>query len=182
MRKFLRIFFWSHGAPLGYLGSLSQKGHPEIFSKWVLINLTNPLRHPAPLVDPLLTKNLETAGPWCAPLRRCSGRPWLSVCWNPFWLFQILVHPKFPLQSQNHIHFDGSTLFFSGPKPVHLWFRRRRHLPGWLEGEGIQCGPFQAMLSSSLQPRLWGPRGVRPTRHLRLPNWVVRLRAHNFPI
>ena len=63
--KFLRIFFWSHGAPLGYLGSLSQKGHPEIFSKWVLINLSNPLRHPAPLVDPLLTKNLDTAGPWC---------------------------------------------------------------------------------------------------------------------
>ena len=65
MRKFLRKFFWSHGAPLGYLGSLSQKGHPEIFSKWVLINLSNPLRHPAPLVDPLLTKNLDTAGPWC---------------------------------------------------------------------------------------------------------------------
>ena len=65
MRKFLRNFFWSHGASLGYLGSLSQKGHPEIFSKWVLINLSNPLRHPAPLVDPLLTKNLDTAGPWC---------------------------------------------------------------------------------------------------------------------
>ena len=65
MRKFLRIFFWSHGAPLGYLGSLSQKGHPEIFSKWVLMNLSNPLRHSASLVDPLLTKNLDTAGPWC---------------------------------------------------------------------------------------------------------------------
>ena len=65
MRKFLRNFFWSHGTPLGYLGSLSQKGHPEIFSKWVLINLSNPLRHPGPLVDPLVTKNLDTAGPWC---------------------------------------------------------------------------------------------------------------------
>ena len=52
-------------APLGYLGSLSQKGHPKIFSKWVLINLSNPLRHPATLVDPLLTKNLDTVGPWC---------------------------------------------------------------------------------------------------------------------
>ena len=62
MRKFLRNFFWSHGAPLGYLGSLSQKGHPEIFSKWVLINLSNPLRHPAPLVDPLLTKTLIRLG------------------------------------------------------------------------------------------------------------------------
>ena len=51
--------------PLGYLGSLSQKGPPEIFLKWVLFNLSNPLRHPAPLVDPLLTKNLDTAGPWC---------------------------------------------------------------------------------------------------------------------
>ena len=71
MRKFLRNFFWSHGAPLGYLGSLSQKGHPEIFSKWVLINLSNPLRHPAPLVDPLLTKKLDTAGPWCALI--CLG-------------------------------------------------------------------------------------------------------------
>ena len=49
-----------------YLGPLSQKGRPEIFSKWVLINLSNPLRHPEPLVDPLLTKNLDTAGPWCA--------------------------------------------------------------------------------------------------------------------
>ena len=65
MRKFLTIFFWSHGTLLGYLGSLSQKGLPEIFSKWVLINLSNPLRHPAPLVDPLLTKKLDTAGPWC---------------------------------------------------------------------------------------------------------------------
>ena len=64
MRKFLRIFFLSHGALLGYLESLSQKGHPEIFSKWVLINLSNPQRHPTPLVDPLLTKNLDTAGPW----------------------------------------------------------------------------------------------------------------------
>ena len=62
MRKFLRKFFWYHRAPLGYL---SQKGHPEIFSKWVLINLSNPLRHPAPLVDPLLTKKFDTAGPWC---------------------------------------------------------------------------------------------------------------------
>ena len=68
MRKFLRKFFWSHGTPLGYLGSLSQKGRPEIFSKWVLINLSNPLRHPEPLVDPLLTKNLDTAGPWCGLL------------------------------------------------------------------------------------------------------------------
>ena len=67
MRKFLRNFFWSHGTLLGYLGSLSQRGRPEIFSKWVLINLSNPLRHPAPLVDPLLTKNLDMAGPWCAP-------------------------------------------------------------------------------------------------------------------
>ena len=61
MRKFLRIFFWSHGTLLGYLGSLSQKAVPEIFSKWVLINLSNPLRHPKPLVDPLLTKILDTA-------------------------------------------------------------------------------------------------------------------------
>ena len=68
MRKFLKKKFWSHGTPLGYLGSLSQKGPPEIFLKWVLFNLSNPLRHPAPLVDPLLTKNLDTAGPWCGPL------------------------------------------------------------------------------------------------------------------
>ena len=45
MRKFLRIFFWSHGTLLGYLGSLSHKGLPEMFSEWVLINLSNPLRH-----------------------------------------------------------------------------------------------------------------------------------------
>ena len=70
MRKFLRKKFWSHCTPLGYLGSLSQKGLPEIFSKWVLINLSNPLRHPVPLVDPLLTKNLDTAGPWCENARR----------------------------------------------------------------------------------------------------------------
>ena len=68
MRKFLRKKFGSHGTPLGYLGSLSQKGRPEIFSKWVLINFSNPLRHPEPLVDPLLTKNLAAAGPWCALL------------------------------------------------------------------------------------------------------------------
>ena len=48
---------WISGRPL-FL-------YPEIFSKWVLINLSNPLRHPAPLVDPLLTKILDTAGPWC---------------------------------------------------------------------------------------------------------------------
>ena len=38
---------------------------PYFLPKWVLINLSNPLRHPVPLVDPLLTKNLDTAGPWC---------------------------------------------------------------------------------------------------------------------
>ena len=81
MRKFLRKFFWSHGAPLGYLGSLSQKGHPEIFSKWVLINLSNPLRHPVPLVDPLLTKNLDTAGPWCVEIRPDTGLR-SSILWN----------------------------------------------------------------------------------------------------
>ena len=70
MRNFLKQNFWSHGTPLGYVGSLSQKGPPEIFSKWVLFNLSNPLRHPAPLVDPLLTKNLDTAGPWCGRWRR----------------------------------------------------------------------------------------------------------------
>ena len=78
MRKFLRIFFWSHGTLLGYLGSLSQKGLPEIFSKWVLINLSNPLRHPVPLVDPLLTKNLDTAGPWCAVSKK--GHFHLLLC------------------------------------------------------------------------------------------------------
>ena len=57
-----------HGTLLGYLGSLSQRGLPEIFSKWFLINLSNSLRHPAPLVDPLLTKNLDTTGPWCVQL------------------------------------------------------------------------------------------------------------------
>ena len=65
MRKILRNVFWSHGTLLGYLGSLSQKGHPEIFSKWVLINLSNPLRHPVPQADPLQSKNLDTAGLWC---------------------------------------------------------------------------------------------------------------------
>ena len=73
MRNFLKQNFWSHGTPLGYVGSLSQKGPPEIFSKWVLFNLSNPLRHPAPLVDPLLTKNLDTAGPWCAIF--CPSNP-----------------------------------------------------------------------------------------------------------
>ena len=72
MRKFLRYFFWSHGTLLGYLGSLSQKAVPEIFSKWVLINLSNPLRHPAPFCDPLLTKNLDTAGPWCVLESSCG--------------------------------------------------------------------------------------------------------------
>ena len=65
MRTFMINFFRSHGSPIGYLGSLSQKGLPEIFSKWVVNNLSKPLRHPTPLVDPLLTKNLDTAGPWC---------------------------------------------------------------------------------------------------------------------
>ena len=66
----MRNFFGSHGTLLGYLGSLSQKAVPEIFSKWVLINLSNPLRHPAPLVDPLVTKNLDTAGPWCVEYQK----------------------------------------------------------------------------------------------------------------
>ena len=104
MRKFLRKFFWSHGTLLGYLGSLSQKGRPEIFSKWVLINLSNPLRHPAPLVDPLHTKNLDTAGPWCGMIHRhehdksslllsprnmCCLKwgfgDYLLDCWNVVW-------------------------------------------------------------------------------------------------
>ena len=74
MGKFLRKFFWSHGTLLGYLGSLSQKGRPEIFSKWILSNLSNPLRHPEPLVDPLLTKNLDTAGPQCElPIKKTNS-------------------------------------------------------------------------------------------------------------
>ena len=79
MRKILRKIFWSHWTPLGYLGSLSQKGRPKIFSKWVLINLSNPLRHPEPLVDPLLTKNHETAGPRCGVF---------------FWRWSFLIGPN----------------------------------------------------------------------------------------
>ena len=65
---------------LGYLGSLSQKGHPEIFSKWVLINLSNPLRHPAPLVNPLLPKNHGTAGPWCGVINICNNFTVALIC------------------------------------------------------------------------------------------------------
>ena len=98
MRKFLRNFFWSHGAPLGYLGSLSQKGHPEIFSKWVLINLSNPLRHPAPLVDPLLTKNLDTARPWCVGICLQSflsgekSNQFHQILWSCFPVFIMAIN------------------------------------------------------------------------------------------
>ena len=119
MRKFLRIFFWSHGTLLGYLGSLSQKAVPEIFSKWVLINLSNPLRHPAPLVDPLVTKNLDTAGPWCEVvfpqcsrylfnIRSQNSNPsrwvigllfWIKILYLP-WLFTSGMATKV-MQSRN---------------------------------------------------------------------------------
>ena len=92
MRKFLRKFFWSHGTLLGYLGSLSQKGHPEIFSKWVLTNLSNPLRHPEPLVDPLLTKNLVTAGPRCDDDTEQKDS-WLIDCMH------ALTCNRFPIRS-----------------------------------------------------------------------------------
>ena len=119
MRIFLRILFWSHGTLLGYLGSLSQKWHPEIFSKWVLINLSNPLRHPAALVDPLLTKNLDTAGLWCVPffvsrLYVAAAAPssgldgggycslltknrWHTVCRKHFSGSSFLIKNEFPL-------------------------------------------------------------------------------------
>ena len=111
MRKFLKKIFWSHGTPLGYLGSLSQKGPPEIFLKWVLFNLSNPLRHPAPLVDPLLTKNLDTAGPWCAHVKfKWNPQPQPTVnnqrrhVFVTTYLFEILLnHSKFifhPLNTQ----------------------------------------------------------------------------------
>ena len=105
MRKFLRKFFWSHGAPLGYLGSLSQKGHPEIFSKWVLINLSNLLRHPAPLVDPLLTKNLDTAGPWCVILIKET------------WIFWIVN----PMDWREAFHHRVNVLRLRTSKSLEIW-------------------------------------------------------------
>ena len=40
--------FWSHGTPLGYLGSLSWDPLGRIFSKCVFLNLLNPLGLPIP--------------------------------------------------------------------------------------------------------------------------------------
>ena len=39
MRKFFKIFFWSLGTPVGYLGSLSQDPLGRIFSKCAFLNL-----------------------------------------------------------------------------------------------------------------------------------------------
>ena len=52
-----------------------QKRHPKIFCKWPRMFYGNPLEAPIPLVAPLLTKNLDTAGPWCVllyPGKRCQ--------------------------------------------------------------------------------------------------------------
>ena len=122
MRKFLRIFFWSHGAPLGYLGSLSQKGHPEIFSKWVLTNLSNPLRHPAPLVDPLLTKNLDTAGPWCVECqKRVTVSSKIGICFHSIILCSRSMHYK---QLSNYYYNWGSLK----NRVWHFWLKSRRAL------------------------------------------------------
>ena len=96
MKKNLRNFFWSHGTLLGYLGSLSQKGLPEIFSKWVLINLSNPLRHPVPLVDPLLTKNIDTAGPWCVALGTEYQGPCQKTLTDTIAIDCVFVFPTSP--------------------------------------------------------------------------------------
>ena len=124
MRKFLRNFFWSHGTLIGYLGSLSQKGLPEIFSKWVLINLSNPLRPPALLVDPLLTKNLDSAGPWCVIQRYSEYLNCLAGCSQGWWEEKVMKHDNhmverlyenslYTNESQNsHKHHRAPVLFF----------------------------------------------------------------------
>ena len=48
MRKFFKIFFWSLGTPVGYLGSLSQDPLGRIFSKCAFLNLLSPLALPLP--------------------------------------------------------------------------------------------------------------------------------------
>ena len=123
MRKYLRKIFWSHGTPLGYLGSLSRKGRSKIFSKWVLINLSNPLGHPEPLVDPLLTKNLDRAGPWCEIFR--PGIPFRPLDEQALNDSYVLTHRLMQVQGDYAV---GGTLFvISSLCPVVSKLRQDRN-------------------------------------------------------
>ena len=59
MRKFFQKKFGPLGPPLGYLGSLSQKGLGKIFSKCVFLNHLSPLGLPIPSYALLPAKKLK---------------------------------------------------------------------------------------------------------------------------
>ena len=60
------------GPPLGYLGSLSQKGLGKIFSKCGFLNLLSPLGLPIPSFALLPAKKLKIFPRGCAITQRCN--------------------------------------------------------------------------------------------------------------
>ena len=59
MRKILTQKFWSLGTSLGSMGSLSQKGPPEIFSNVVFLHPWGPNKAPSNAFEPLLVEKLK---------------------------------------------------------------------------------------------------------------------------
>ena len=67
MRKFLGQKFWSHGTPLGSLGSLSQ-GDVSLWFDWhYFLVIRGPCDHPVIVALHAQAEILKTAGAWCAP-------------------------------------------------------------------------------------------------------------------
>ena len=65
MRKILTQKFWSLGTSLGSMGSLSQKGPPEIFSNVVFLHPWGQNKAPNNAFEPLLEKKLKTVPTRC---------------------------------------------------------------------------------------------------------------------
>ena len=66
MTKILTKNFWSHGTPLGSLGSGSQVDVHLGFSNFQILVIWGPYDSPVPLAVETQAKNPKTAGAWCA--------------------------------------------------------------------------------------------------------------------
>ena len=65
MRKILTQKFWSLGTSMGSMGSVSQKGPPEIFSNVVFLHPWGPNKAPSNAFDPSLAEKLITVPTRC---------------------------------------------------------------------------------------------------------------------
>ena len=94
---FSKKIFWSHGTPLGYLGSLSRDPLGRIFSKCVFLNLLSPLGLPIPSNAMVASKKLKNFPRGCGLKRKKSHISQKGKAWYP--MAFITEGKKFKLPS-----------------------------------------------------------------------------------